>query len=95
MFMRWADTSNRMGDDAGSFTTTDSDTINFASLVKCSVHYSPQTLRDPEERKILGGVIDRGLKTVEAALCLQGKLIVGPTRLFWRDRGNDPMSVAA
>jgi len=45
-------------------------------------------LSDQQQRKILGGIVHRDLKKAEAALRLQGKLIVGGARQFWRDGGH-------
>lgn len=73
--------------DADKFLTTGTNETNFAELAECGVHFSPHTLSDPEQRKILGGVIHRELKKAESVLRLQGKLIVGTTRQFWKDHG--------
>jgi len=73
--------------DADKFLTTGTNETNFAELAECGVHFSPHSLSDPEQRKILGGVIHRELKKAEAALRLQGKLTVGAARQFWRDGG--------
>jgi len=73
--------------DADAFVTTGDNATNFAELAECGVHFSPQSLSDAEQRRVLGGVINRELPKAEAALRLQGKLMVGPTRQFWRDGG--------
>jgi hypothetical protein len=73
--------------DADAFDTTGEHATNFAELAECGVHFSPHTLSDQEQRKILGGLIHRELKKAEAALRLQGKLTVGDARQFWRDEG--------
>ena len=73
--------------DADPFVTSGDNATNFAELAECGVHFSPHTLSDPEQRKILGGIIHRELKKAEAALRLQGKLITGGARQFWRDGG--------
>ncbi len=73
--------------DADAFDTTGDNATNFAELAECGVHFSPHTLSDPEQRKILGGFVHRELKKAEAALRLQGKLSVGEARQFWRDGG--------
>lgn len=73
--------------DADAFVTTGDNATNFAELAECGVHFSPHTLSDPEQRKILGGFVHRELKKAEAALRLQGKLSVGEARQFWRDGG--------
>jgi len=71
--------------DADAFVTTGDNATNFAELAECGVYFSPHTLSDSEQRKILGGVIHHDLKKAEAALRLQGKLTVGAARQFWRD----------
>lgn len=72
---------------ADAFVTTGDNASNFAELAECGVHFSPHTLSDSEQRKILSGVIHRELKKAEAALRLQGKLTTGAARQFWRDGG--------
>ncbi len=73
--------------DADAFFTTGDNATNFAELAECGVHFSPHTLKDSEQKKILGGVIHRDLKKAETALRLQGKLATGMARQFWRDQG--------
>lgn len=73
--------------DADKFLTTGTNETNFAELAECGVHFSPHTLTDTEQRMILGGVTHAKLKKAEAALRLQGKLLTGMTRQFWRDGG--------
>lgn len=73
--------------DADAFVTSGDNATNFAELAECGVHFSPHTLSDSEQRKILGGVIHRDLKKAEAALRLQGKLVTSMARQFWRDGG--------
>lgn len=73
--------------DADAFITTGNNATNFAELAECGVHFSPHTLKDAQQKMILGGVIHREFKKTEAALRLQGKLLAGPTRQFWRDGG--------
>jgi hypothetical protein len=73
--------------DADAFVTTGDNATNFAELAECGVHFSPHTLSDPEQRKILAGFVHRELKKAEAALRLQGKLVTGMARQFWRDAG--------
>lgn len=73
--------------DADAFVTTGDNATNFAELAECGVHFSPHTLKESEQKKILGGVIHRELKKAEAALRLQGKLVTGGARQFWRDGG--------
>jgi len=71
--------------DADKFLTTGTNETNFAELAECGVHFSPHTLTDAQQRMILGGVIHQKFKKAEAALRLQGKLITGAARQFWRD----------
>lgn len=73
--------------DADAFVTSGDNATNFAELAECGVHFSPHTLSDPEQRKILGGVIHQKFKKAEAALRLQGKLLTGMARQFWKDGG--------
>jgi len=73
--------------DADKFLTTGTNETNFAELAECGVHFSPHTLTDAQQRMILGGVIHQKFKKAEAALRLQGKLITGAARQFWRDGG--------
>jgi len=73
--------------DADKFLTTGTNETNFAELAECGVHFSPHTLNEAQQRMILGGVIHMKLDKGEAALRLQGKLIKGAVRQFWRDGG--------
>ncbi len=73
--------------DADKFLTTGANETNFAELAECGIHFSPQTLTDSQQRMILGGVIHTKLKKTEAALRLQGKLLTGMVRQFWREGG--------
>jgi hypothetical protein len=73
--------------DADKFLTTGTNETNFAELAECGVHFSPHTLTDAEQRMILGGVIHQKFKKAEAALRLQGKLLIGMARQFWKDGG--------
>ncbi|MBI2058413.1 MAG: ATP-binding protein [Nitrospirae bacterium] len=73
--------------DADKFLTPGANDTNFAELAECGAHFSPHTLKDAEQRMILGGVVHQKLTKAEAALRLQGKLITGPARQFWRDGG--------
>jgi hypothetical protein len=74
--------------DADAFITTGEHATNFAELAECGVHFSPHTLSDQDQRRILGGIVHRELKKGETALRLQGKLLVGQARQFWREAGN-------
>lgn len=73
--------------DADKFLTTGTNETNFAELAECGAHFSPHTLTDAQQRTILGGVTHTKFKKAEAALRLQGKLIIGAARQFWRDGG--------
>ncbi len=73
--------------DADKFLTTGSNETNFAELAECGVHFSPQTLKDAEQKMILGGVLHAKLKKGEAALKLQGKLLTGKARQYHMNCG--------
>jgi DNA sulfur modification protein DndE len=73
--------------DADKFLTKGTNETNFAELAECGVHFSPHTLTDAEQRMILGGVVHQKLKKTESALRLQGKLLTGTARQFWKDGG--------
>ena len=73
--------------DADAFVTTGDNATNFAELAECGVHFSPHTLSDAQQKRVLGGVIHRDLKKAEAALRLQGNLTVSSARQFWKDMG--------
>lgn len=73
--------------DADKFLTTGTNETNFAELAECGVHFSPHTLSPANQKLILGGVIHQKLKKAEAALRLQGKLLTGTARQFWKDGG--------
>ena len=73
--------------DADAFITSGDNATNFAELAECGIHFSPQTLSTPQQKKVLGHVLARDLKKGEAALRLQGKLQTGAARQFWKDGG--------
>jgi hypothetical protein len=73
--------------DADAVVTSGDNATNFAELAECGVHFSPHTLKESEQRKILGSVIHRELKKAEVALRLQGKLTTGAARQFWQNQG--------
>jgi hypothetical protein len=73
--------------DADKFLTTGTNDTNFAELAECGVHFSPQSLSEPEQKMILGGTIHQKFKKAEAALRLNGRLVTGMSRQFWRDGG--------
>jgi hypothetical protein len=76
--------------DADKFLTIGDNETNFAELAECGVHFSPQTLTEPQQQMILGSIVHQKLKKAEAALRLQGRLITGMARQFWRDEGRIP-----
>jgi DNA helicase HerA-like ATPase len=73
--------------DPDKFLTNGTNETNFAELAECGVHFSPHTLSPADQKLILGGVTHQKFKKAEAALRLQGKLIVGTARQFWKDGG--------
>jgi len=73
--------------DADAFMTSGTNATNFAELASCGAHFSPETLREPQQRAILGGMIRHSLKPGEAALRLHGSIKTGQARQFWRDGG--------
>lgn len=70
--------------DADKFLSTG---VDFAELASAGIHFSPHTLNASEQKKILGGTVNKQLAKGEAALRLSGKLQTGATRQFWRDGG--------
>ena len=73
--------------DADKFLTTGTNETNFAELAECGVHFSPHTLSPADQKLILGGVTHQKFKKAEAALRLQGKMLTGMARQFWKDGG--------
>jgi hypothetical protein len=73
--------------DADKFLTIGANETNFAELAECGAHFSPQTLTDAQQHMILGTVVHQKLKKAEAALRLQGRLVTGMARQFWKDGG--------
>lgn len=73
--------------DADKFLTSGTNETNFAELAECGVHFSPQTLSPADQRMILGSVIHQKPAKAESVLRLQGQIITGATRQFWRDAG--------
>jgi DNA sulfur modification protein DndE len=71
--------------DANAFITKGNHAINFAELASCGIHFSPDTLSESEQKKILGSVVNRSLKQGEAVLRHKNKIETGQTRQFWRD----------
>lgn len=73
--------------DADKFLTSGANETNFADLAECGIHFSPQTLKDREQRLILGGLVHQKLRKGEAVLRLHGTLHTGVARQFWKDGG--------
>ncbi|HWH71571.1 MAG TPA: hypothetical protein VNT26_19495, partial [Candidatus Sulfotelmatobacter sp.] len=73
--------------DADAFVTTGANGTNFAELAGCGVHFSPETLREAQQRKILGSVLRRELGKGEAAVRRLGRLETGLARQFWKEAG--------
>jgi hypothetical protein len=71
--------------DADKFLSTG---VDFAELASAGIHFSPHTLNASEQKKILGGAVNKPLEKGNAALRLGGKLETGAARQFWRDGGN-------
>ena len=70
--------------DADKFLSTG---VDFAELASAGIHFSPHTLNASEQKKILGGAVNKPLEKGNAALRLGGKLEMGAARQFWRDGG--------
>ena len=74
--------------DADAFLTKGTNATDFAELADCGVHFSPQTLTEAEQKRILGQPLHKHLQKGEAVLRLSGgKLYTGAARQFWRDKG--------
>lgn len=73
--------------DADKFVTSGANETNFADLAECGVHFSPQTLTPSQQKAILGGALSAKLKKAEAALRMQGRLLTGMARQYWKDGG--------
>src|SRR5260370_25551755 len=73
--------------DADAFITTGEHATDFAELAECGIHFSPDTLTDSQQRKILGGIIHQKLNKAEGVLRLARKLTTGMARQFWKDAG--------
>ncbi|ANE57466.1 MULTISPECIES: ATP-binding protein [Methylomonas] len=74
--------------DADAFLTKGVNATDFAELAECGIHFSPQTLRENEQRKVFGQVLHTSLKKGEAVLRLSGQLYTGSARQLWRDNGD-------
>lgn len=73
--------------DADAFITTGANATNFAELSECGVHFSPETLSENEQRKVIGSVVTKELAKGEAVLSLQGKVNIGTSMQYYRDKG--------
>jgi len=73
--------------DADALITTGEQAADFAELAECGIHFSPDTLTDSQQRKILGGIIHQKLNKAEGVLRLARKLTTGMARQFWKDAG--------
>lgn len=73
--------------DADAFITAGANATDFAELADCGIHFSPETLTDREQKKILGQPITRQIKSGEAVLRLKRKLSIGQARQFWKNNG--------
>jgi hypothetical protein len=73
--------------DADAFFTTGSSATDFSELADCSLHFSPETLTESQQKKILGQLIPKPLNQGETVMRLNGKTQIGNARQFWRDKG--------
>lgn len=74
--------------DADAFLTKGANATDFAELAECGIHFSPQTLTETEQKRVLGQSLHKQLQKGEAALRLSGgKLHTGSARQLWRDKG--------
>lgn len=76
--------------DADSFLTRGENATDFSELAECALHFSPQTLTDAQQRRILGSTFPRILKEGEVVMKRGGKLASGKARQFWRSKGEPP-----
>lgn len=76
--------------DADAFLTKGANATDFAELAECGIHFSPQTLSENEQKKVLGQVLHKPLQKGEAVLRLSGKLHTGAARQLWKDNGTLP-----
>ncbi|MGV1100743.1 hypothetical protein ACUUL3_15200 [Thiovibrio sp. JS02] len=70
--------------DADAFLTKGANATDFA---ECGIHFSPQTLSENEQKKVLGQTLHKTLQRGEAVLRLSGKLYTGTARQLWKDNG--------
>jgi hypothetical protein len=73
--------------DADAFLTKGANATDFAELAECGIHFSPQTLSENEQKKVLGQTLHKPLQKGEAVLRLSGKLYTGTARQLWKDNG--------
>lgn len=73
--------------DADAFLTKGAKATDFAELAECGIHFSPQTLSENEQKKVLGQALHKPLQKGEAVVRLSGKLHTGTARQFWKDNG--------
>lgn len=73
--------------DADAFLTKGANATDFAELAECGIHFSPQTLSENEQKKVLGQALHKPLQKGEAVLRLSGKLYTGAARQLWKDNG--------
>lgn len=73
--------------DADAFITKGANATDFTELADCGIHFSPQTLTEPEQKRIIGQVYHKQLEPGEALLRLGSKVEVGSARQIWRDKG--------
>jgi hypothetical protein len=78
--------------DADSFLTRGDNATDFAELAECGLHFSPQTLTDAQQRKVLGTTFSRVLQEGEVVIRRGGRLAHGRARQFWRNKGEPPKS---
>lgn len=76
--------------DADAFLTKGANATDFAELAECGIHFSPQTLSESEQKKVLGQPLHKPLQKGDAVLRLSGKLYTGTARQLWKDNGNLP-----
>lgn len=73
--------------DADAFLTKGANATDFAELAECGIHFSPQTLSENEQKKVLGQTLHKSLQKGEAVLRLSGKLYTGAARQLWKNNG--------
>ncbi|WP_350281949.1 type IV secretion system DNA-binding domain-containing protein [Nitrosomonas sp.] len=76
--------------DADAFLTRGTNATDFSELAECGIHFSPQTLTENEQKRILGQVLYKPLQKGEAILRLSGKIYTSTARQLWKDNGSLP-----